>query len=664
MELSVIIVNYNVKFFLEQCLHSVVKALQFIDSEIIVVDNNSADGSVQMVASRFPDVQLIVNSENTGFSRANNQAILKSNGRYILLLNPDTVVQEDTFQKCIEFMNAHENVGCLGVKMIDGKGRYLPESKRGLPTPRTAFYKISGLSALFPRSQIFARYYMGHLDPGSTHSIDVVSGAFMFIKRAALEKTGLLDESFFMYGEDIDISFRVQQAGFENIYFPETTIIHYKGESTKRGSINYVIMFYRAMIIFARKHFRKSAFWLFSFGIHLAICFRAGISILFRFLQNMIIPVSDAIFIYSGYAVLLPLWERVHFDMKGYYPELIMKWVVPGYIVIWMGCIFFATGYEKKVKINDLARGVLTGTLTLLIVYALLPENWRFSRAILLMGTLWVFISTILIRYLLSIIQSQVFSFEIFKKKKRILIIGHKEEGSRVYSIIKQTQVIPELVGFVSPAGSHFSDEYIGHINQINEIVRINHIEEVIFCAAEVSSKQIIHSMLKFKNTHVDFKIAPPESLSIIGSNSNQAPGEIYTLNFHTLSRTLTRRKKRFFDVGMACLLLIAFPVIALLVKRPFSLLRNIFFVLGGKLSWVGYIKDDSKASYTSDLPPLPQGVLSVLDDFQQNRQNSINLEHLNLSYAKDYCVYNDLKLICTHFRELGRKTIGKINQD
>ncbi len=664
MELSVIIVNYNVKFFLEQCLHAVVKALQFIDSEIIVVDNDSADGSVQMVATRFPGVQLIINSENAGFSRANNQAILRSKGKYILLLNPDTVVQEDTFQKCIEFMNGHENVGCLGVKMIDGKGKFLPESKRGLPTPRTAFYKITGLSAIFPHSRIFARYYMGHLDPGATHSIDIVSGAFMFLRRFSLEKTGLLDESFFMYGEDIDISFRIQQAGFENVYFPETTIIHYKGESTKRGSINYVIMFYRAMIIFARKHFKKRAFWLFSFGIHLAICFRAGISILFRFLQNMITPVSDAIFIYSGYAVLLPLWERVHFEMEGYYPELFMKWVVPGYIVIWMGCVFFTTGYEKKVKINDLARGVLSGTLALLIIYALLPENWRFSRAILLMGTLWVFISTILIRYLLSILQSQVFSFEIFKKKKRILIIGHKEEGSRVYSIIKQTQVIPELVGFVSPAGSPFSDEYIGHINQINEIVRVNRVEEVIFCAAEVSSKQIIHTMLRFKNTHVDFKIAPPESMSVIGSNSNQAPGEIYTLNFHTLSRPLTRRKKRVFDVGIACLLLIAFPIIALMAKKPIGLLRNLFFVLGGRLSWVGYIEDDSLVLLASELPPLRQGVLSVLDDFPHNRQNSINIEQLNLSYAKDYCIYNDLKLICAHFRELGRKINGKINQD
>ncbi len=653
MELSVIIVNYNVKFFLEQCLHSVMKALHSIESEVIVADNNSADGSVQMVAARFPQVQLIINSDNYGFSRANNQAIALSKGKYILLLNPDTVVQEDTFQKCIDFMNHHERAGCIGVKMIDGKGRYLPESKRGLPTPVTAFYKISGLSSLFPRSSIFAKYYMGNLDPETTHSIDVVSGAFMFLRRAALEKTGLLDETFFMYGEDIDLSYRIQLAGYDNIYFPETTIIHYKGESTKKGSINYVLVFYRAMIIFARKHFKNRAFWLFSFGIHLAIYFRAGLSILLRLFENLIMPISDAVFIYSGYALLLPFWERVRFGQEGYYPPVFMKWVVPAYILIWMGCIYVTTGYEKRIKCKDLIRGVLTGTFLLLVIYALLPENWRFSRAILLMGTLWVFISTISIRYLLSMIKGRVFSFEIFKRKKRILIIGEQEEGSRVYSIIRQTQVIPELIGFVSPVTGQFSREFIGHIGQIDEIVRVNRVDEIVFCAAEISSRQIIHTMLKFTNIHVDFKIAPPESLSVIGSNSNQTPGEIYAVNFHTLSRSLTRRKKRFFDIGIAFMLLCTFPLTAFIVKRPLGLLRNIFQIFGGSVSWVGYIPDTTPDH--SGLPTLRTGILTLKDDFTNNSPVAISADQLNLAYAKDYSPFNDLRRLWVHFTKLGR---------
>src|SRR5690554_5280450 len=200
MKLSVIIVNYNVKHFLEQCLHSVVKASRNIQSEIIVVDNNSVDGSVQLVKKKFPDILLIENQNNLGFSAANNQAIRSSTGKYVLLLNPDTVVEEDTFFKVINFMDAHPEAGGLGVKMIDGKGNFLPESKRGLPTPWVAFCKMFGLSALFPRSRKLGKYHLSYLDNNSIHEVDVLAGAFMLLRKKTLNQIGLLDETFFMYG--------------------------------------------------------------------------------------------------------------------------------------------------------------------------------------------------------------------------------------------------------------------------------------------------------------------------------------------------------------------------------------------------------------------------------------------------------------------------------
>ncbi|MGD2036109.1 MAG: glycosyltransferase family 2 protein, partial [Bacteroidales bacterium] len=255
MDLSVIIVNYNVKYFLEQCLHSVFKAMEGMKGEVIVVDNNSVDGSCQMIREKFKKVQLIENKKNLGFSRANNQGLAISGGRYVLILNPDTIVQEDTFSKCVSFMDKHPDAGGLGVKMIDGRGNFLPESKRSLPTPLVSFFKIFGLSALFPKSRLFGRYHLGFLDNNEVNKVEILPGAFMMIRKAVLQKTGFLDESFFMYGEDIDLSYRILLAGYNNYYFPETTIIHYKGESTKKGSINYVVVFYRAMIIFAKKHF-------------------------------------------------------------------------------------------------------------------------------------------------------------------------------------------------------------------------------------------------------------------------------------------------------------------------------------------------------------------------------------------------------------------------
>ncbi|HOP13527.1 MAG TPA: glycosyltransferase family 2 protein, partial [Lentimicrobium sp.] len=243
MKLSVVIVNYNVKYFLEQCLHSVEAAIRDLDAEVFVVDNNSVDGSVEMVREKFPRIRLIANTVNTGFSVANNQAIRESSGEYVLLLNPDTVVELDTFTRSVEFMDAHPDAGGLGIKMVDGSGKYLPESKRGLPTPAVAFYKIFGLSALFPKSKIFGQYHLGYLDRDQTHVVDVLAGAYMMLRRETLEKTGLLDETFFMYGEDIDLSYRITKAGYKNYYYPGARIIHYKGESTKKSSINYVFVF-------------------------------------------------------------------------------------------------------------------------------------------------------------------------------------------------------------------------------------------------------------------------------------------------------------------------------------------------------------------------------------------------------------------------------------
>ena len=246
MELSIIIVNYNVEFYLEQCLLSVYKALHNVSGEVIVVDNNSVDGSIEMLTEKFPQVTLIANKDNVGFSTANNQGINVSKGKYVLLLNPDTVVEENTFRLTVDFMNENEDAGGLGVKMIDGTGTFLPESKRGLPTPKVAFYKIFWLAKLFSKSKKYGAYHLSFLDKDEIHKVDVLSGAFMLMRKKTLDKVGLLDETFFMYGEDIDLSYRIQLGGYENYYFPKTQIIHYKGESTKKGSLNYVFVFYNA----------------------------------------------------------------------------------------------------------------------------------------------------------------------------------------------------------------------------------------------------------------------------------------------------------------------------------------------------------------------------------------------------------------------------------
>jgi GT2 family glycosyltransferase len=340
MVLSVIIVNHRVRYFLELCLFSVQRALAGIGpSEIIVVDNASADGSVEALRPLFPAVRFIENRENVGFARANNQALRLAGGEYILFLNPDTVLPEDFFTLCLEFMRSepcseshselhselrsksrpapgpeprsepfsqprsqsspesrsepHESrpqgkagsatrgIGALGVRMIDGGGRFLPESRRGFPTPWVAFAKLSGLSAMFPRSRVFAAYYLGHLAADRAHPAPVLSGACMLVRREILGEVGGFDERFFMYAEDIDLSYRIEQAGYVNYYFPGTTIVHFKGESTRKD-IRYIRLFYKAMSQFRRKHFNRGLPALWNWGMELAIWVRAGLGSLGR----------------------------------------------------------------------------------------------------------------------------------------------------------------------------------------------------------------------------------------------------------------------------------------------------------------------------------------------------------------------------------------------
>lgn len=260
MELSIVIVNYNVEKLLEDCIESILKATINIETEVFVVDNNSPDNSCKMVSEKFPFVKLIENKKNVGFSTANNQAIHLAKGEYILILNPDTVIYPDTLDYCLNFSKQKNTCGAIGVKMVNAQGGFLAESKRSFPSPSVSFFRIIGLSRLFKNSPFFNKYYLSHLDKNENHKVDTLAGAFMWIKKTILDDVGLLDESFFMYGEDIDLSYRIQKSGLDNYYLGKTSILHYKGESTNKLEYKYVLNFYGAMKIFSKKHFKYSSF--------------------------------------------------------------------------------------------------------------------------------------------------------------------------------------------------------------------------------------------------------------------------------------------------------------------------------------------------------------------------------------------------------------------
>ncbi len=286
MQLSVIIVNYNTRNFIQLCLHSVLNALKHVDGEVVVVDNASTDDSCQVIRQKFPSVQLIANAKNLGFAGANNLGIKQSNGEYVLLLNPDTIVPEDAFEKCLLYFEKHPETGALGAKMLDGSGVFLPESKRGLPTPLVALYKMLGLHTFFPNSEKFAAYYQGNLNENSTGKTDVLTGAFFMISRELGNRINWLDEDYFMYGEDIDLSYCVTKLGFPLIYFPEVQIMHFKGESSKNVDQQYIKNFFGAMEMFYNKHFKESYSSFLQLIILLGIRLKSVFSTLGQYRKN------------------------------------------------------------------------------------------------------------------------------------------------------------------------------------------------------------------------------------------------------------------------------------------------------------------------------------------------------------------------------------------
>lgn len=651
MKLSIVIVNYNVKHFLEQCLKSVYHALEGIEAEVFVVDNDSVDGSMQMVAEKFPDVIAISNKENVGFSKANNQAIRESKGEYVLLLNPDTVVEEETFSKTIAFMDNHPEAGALGIKMMDGKGNYLPESKRGLPTPWVAFYKIFGFTSLFPKSKKFARYYLGHLDKDANNEVEILAGAFMLMRKEALDKSGLLDETFFMYGEDIDLSYRIVQAGYKNYYYADSSIIHYKGESTKKGSLNYVYVFYKAMIIFAEKHFSSSYAKFFRFFILLAIYLRAALSLVKRFVSAISLPLLDAGILILGLYYIKEYWEHNHrFVVGGEYSLELIRVAFPLYALGWIAGIFLNGGYERPTKVSQLLNGVFTGSVGILVVYSLLSEEYRFSRAILLLGAVWATFSVPLIRMLIQKL-SGIKLLVTASINKRVLIVGSEDEATRVEQLIKQANSSISYVAYVNPPDSkHKGANYTGHYDQLSDMVTVFDINEVVFCAKDISSNFILKKMTELNSKGVEIKIAPSESHFVIGSNSIDTQGSWYSVQFNDISKPSNKRAKLGFDLGTSLLLLLFSPLLIWPVKNKLAYFANIFSVLLFQKSWISY---DTSVN-TDHLPALKPGVLKTTEQLNLDQSDEMAKNHLNQLYAKEYRFLNDFNFLISNFSKLG----------
>jgi len=645
LQLSVIIVNFNVKYFLEQCLCSVIKACKNIDAEIIVVDNNSSDGSKEFLLPKFPLVNFTWNNENLGFAKANNQAMVQAKGMHILFLNPDTIVPEDCFENSINFFKSHSDAGALGIRMIDGAGNFLKESKRAFPSPLTSLYKLSGLTKLFPYSKIFAKYHLGNLSENENHEVDVLAGAYMMMPKRVLDITGSFDNTFFMYGEDVDLSFRIQKAGYKNYYFSESTIIHFKGESTKKGSLNYVRLFYNAMSLFVKKHYSGSRAGIFNFLIQTGIFLRAALTLAGKFLQRIGLPLLDAAIIFMSFWCIKYLWSHFIRREVNYSPNMLVI-AFPVFTLIFLIASYYSGLYDKGYKQSQLNRSTITSALVLLSGYALLPESIRFSRGILVFGIVLAFFVMSLLRWLFI-------SWNLLNKVdedngyRQTIVVAGENDFKSVIAIMQNAGMPEKVLGRVNKNITS-SSKALGSIYQINHLIKMYPVKEIIFCEGILSFKEIITAVQQLPDG-VLHKFHASGSSSIIGSDNKNVSGKYVSINNkYTIAVPVNRRNKNLLDVSVALVFLLSFPVHLLLQKKPLGFFKNVFSVLFRQKTWIGY------ALPKDTLPAIKKGILTSTTLPLQI--NDLPDESLSLSdewYATYYSAATDVKKIIRGYKYL-----------
>lgn len=623
-----------------------------MEAEVIVVDNNSVDGSQQMLREKFQDqITLIENTDNPGFSKANNQGIRIAKGRYVLLLNPDTIVEATTFSKCLEFMDARPKAGALGVKMIDGQGIFLPESKRALPTPWVSFYRIFGLAALFPRSKRFGKYHLTYLDPQETHEVEILSGAFMWMRKSALDEIGYLDETFFMYGEDIDLSYRFLLGGFQNYYFAQTQIIHYKGESTKKGSLNYVRVFYQAMIIFAEKHFGGNRKRLFIASIRLAVYFRALIAIASRVLTQLGFPFIELLLIYALTYGIKAYWEHyVKYIEGGHYPAVFSQGYMPIYALIFVVFLWIAGAYKKPYRLRPLILAPFWGFITIATGTYLFSFIENFSRAIVGLSAVFTMVLALSNRGLINRMRQGSFFFTE-TRRKRAVIVADVAGATRLSALIRGELNYPADIPGIILTGQEPDVpeewEVLGTLEQVPEIIQFYDLDEVIFCNQSVSTKQIMDLMQAVQQPEIDYKIVPPDADYIVGSQVIHTSRFGKQIQSPLQSRSI-RLQKRAFDLTGSLGLIFSFPLLFWAYSSPLKALGSLFQALSGHRHLISYA-----APASPDLPELTPGLLSLLDRLP-DRTQSVDTAGLNRHYARTYHWELDAEILLKGWRRIG----------
>ncbi len=636
-DISIIIVSYNVRDFLRQCLRSIEDATKNLKTEIFVVDNRSVDGTPDMIRKNYPEIHLIANSENLGFGKANNQALKAARGKYTLFLNPDTIIREDTLTVMTQFMEDHPETGLAGCKILNTDGTLQLACRRSFPRPSVAIPKLLGLSALFPGNSVLAKYNLTYRDPDKSYPVDAVSGSFMFCRSALIQELNGFDDRFFMYGEDLDLCYRVQEAGYPVTYVPDTTIVHYKGESSKSAPFDSLIAFYRAMDQFVRKHFGPGK-WLFTvLVLRLGIFLHLLVKFFGRILYQLRAPLLDLFLIALAHALALVIRFRDPSWFFTYQP------VIPLYAFVYLGAIFaLGTLRNRKFDYTRTFGGVFLGGLINGSITFFLPPIAH-SRLVFVIA----FLLTLLF------LPGWRLVYHIFLRKRtddtstlrKALVVGAGQRGEQIAQTLTEHPETGYLfMGFADRDFSH--PQTISRIEDIPEIVRVKHIDDIIFAPGETRSTDMMHIMNSLQSAPVNIKIVPENLDTIFGKTHLENIEDISMVDMQfNIYQPVPAFIKRTFDVfaSLFLLILLAIPaIVSGIFKSPFARwYGKLALILRGDWTFVG---DD--ATLSDNKRYYKPGLTGLLQLEKSGNMSEEEHERYMTFYMRNYSIMMDIELL------------------
>lgn len=676
--ISVIIVNYNVRDFLEQALISIRRALEDIPSQIIVVDNNSIDDSVAMLHERFPEVTCIVSPQNRGFSAANNLGIEQAKGQYLVLINPDTVVQEDTFKVLLDFFSRTPDAAAATCKILNPDGSFSVDCRHSIPTPATAFWKLLGLNRLFPKSKIFGRYNLTYLDENKCYPVEGISGSFMMIKADVVRAVGPLDEQFFMYCEDIDYCHRINLNGGKIYYVPDTQIIHYKGESTKKNNLDYVITFNRSLYLFYKKHYQNNYIAPFKWLILLGVIFR-GIVVYIRNLISKYYPVLIDLLLLNG-VLFISFWLRFSYKDGFYLHDFFHRYVVVNIItsVLYFFNALFLNVHDRDRLSAPKAIRVLFSTFLAVAAIIFFFNQFAFSRFVVIVSAIISSLGMIGWRVLFRrFARRYAPALEKDFLRRNVLIVGDDAQTADLLEKLNPHQLsglnIKGVVGHNRDRiGARIGGfPIVAALDQLVEYTRLQHIDVIIFSTHNISYQYVFALMTELNPLNVEVKMVPGHLEFMVGKTSIEKLDNLPLVDIdYAYGKLYNRVIKRGFDLLLALFIFLlnspAYLILFLLKKYPLKIvhkkhlpgkwllvtpvgkyrqfLTNILNVLLNKMSFIGACLDEQQ-NFCSSLHYKP-GLTGIVQQNPEQFDDPVTAEALERQYLKNQNLALDIQLL------------------